>query len=363
MGGPNLRRVGGGSIVALARASDAQEDAASIGESGVGGIGVEVPPLCSTDGGLMPMSTTASNSQADAAGMDEIDVSVDAVCNGDDAPLDSPREPITTSDVVGDAAWQKAQPRTIEDLRQELEVERGRELKVVATQTDWNSWEVLQECAERWFTGFSDPMVAMPPFTGRTVDDVGGTTGGQSVVAAATEGTSPRREGQPSAFCPGSDGQISRFTAEGAFKAGLAAGAAIAGPPATGGGFAAAIGRLATASGGLAHAGGPGTSRSCSMSSTSSSASSSTASSARRQRVASSEDEGPASAFKHGVQAAALLAGELRIEGATDQSRASADAAAAAADASTPLVHMPPKAAKLLAVGHRPGSMGYADLF
>lgn len=63
------------------------------------------------------------------------------------------------------AGWHEVQDqgRTIEELQRELEVETRRETATIETQTDPPPEEVPEDCAERWFAGFSQPVRPVEP--------------------------------------------------------------------------------------------------------------------------------------------------------------------------------------------------------
>jgi len=62
------------------------------------------------------------------------------------------------------AGWHVVQEgRTIEDLQHELEVESKRERSCAETQTEMNPEEVPEDCIDRWFAGFTLPIPLAGP--------------------------------------------------------------------------------------------------------------------------------------------------------------------------------------------------------
>lgn len=139
--------------------------------------------------------------------------------------------------------WEEVrESRTIEELRRELE--EHRECSCMETQTEGNPHEVPEDCGERWFSGFDFALSV--PATAKALSSGGVASVGEGEAATATRpGRQLRRRV--------ADGDASRSRSRGPQS----------------------------------------NPNSASSRSSSASSSSSTCSSARRQRVTSSEDEGP----------------------------------------------------------------------
>lgn len=81
---------------------------------------------------------------------------------GDESPIQLARTvfPGTGEVISHSAGWHEVrEDRTIEELQRELDDERGRERVDAQTQTADNSDQVPEDCNERWFAGFSVPVV------------------------------------------------------------------------------------------------------------------------------------------------------------------------------------------------------------